>query len=186
MELIIKRSNEIVANEWSGGTTSQIYIYPEDKEYSERDFDYRISSAVVKDLKSTFTKLEGFDRHIMVLDGAMYLHHENDHEAYLNEFDKDLFSGSCNTTSEGVCTDFNLMVRKGRQGDIFAINKNRIDIERLEELEHISFYFLADVGFCGEQFHKGDFVIVKEPDLQMTFETDLKDVFVICSAVYKQ
>lgn len=186
MELIIKRSEEIVTNEWSGGTTSQIYIYPEDKEYKNRDFDYRISSAKVNDMNSTFTKLPNYDRHIMVLDGAMYLLHENDHEAYLNEFDKDFFSGDCDTTSEGLCTDFNLMVKKGLQGDIFAINKNRIDITGLQELEHLSFYFLDDVGFCDHDFHKGDFVIVKEPELQMTFETDLKNVFVICSAVYKQ
>ena len=40
---------------WSGGTTTQIAIFPSDTPYSTRDFLWRVSSAVVTDEKSIFT-----------------------------------------------------------------------------------------------------------------------------------
>ena len=45
----------------SGGTTTQIAIFPSDTPYSTRDFLWRVSSAVVTDEKSIFTPLPDYN-----------------------------------------------------------------------------------------------------------------------------
>jgi environmental stress-induced protein Ves len=43
---IISRENQIT-DSWSGGTTTQLAIYPENSSYQQRNFLYRISTATV-------------------------------------------------------------------------------------------------------------------------------------------
>lgn len=44
---------------WSGGTTTQLAIYPEDADYGKRNFTWRLSSATVEAEESVFTSLPG-------------------------------------------------------------------------------------------------------------------------------
>lgn len=118
----IIRKDQQKTSKWSGGTTTELYIYPEDSLYDHRNFKWRISSAKVEIECSTFTSLPGIDRHIMVLEGELLLEHENHHNAALKSFEQDNFSGEWTTTSFGKVTDFNLMLAQGYKGELEAIS----------------------------------------------------------------
>lgn len=96
---------------WSGGTTTELFIYPRHASYKKQDFDFRISTATVEVPSSTFTKLPGVRRILMVLQGTLELEHKGHHSTILEKFERDEFSGDWETTSGGIAEDFNLMIR---------------------------------------------------------------------------
>ncbi|MGV8980321.1 HutD family protein [Clostridium sp.] len=118
----IFKENKHKTSKWSGGTTTQLYIYPEDSLYDERNFEWRLSSAKVEVEKSIFTSLPGISRKIMVLEGELLLEHEGHHNAALKVFEQDSFSGGWTTISFGKVTDFNLMMSTGYKGELEAIS----------------------------------------------------------------
>ncbi|MEL7633916.1 MULTISPECIES: HutD family protein [Sporomusa] len=117
----IIRKMDQTTSDWSGGTTTQIAIYPKYAAYSERNFIWRLSSASVDSEKSIFTSLPEFWRLIMVLEGEMKLEHEGHHSVKLGPFEQDSFSGAWTTTSFGKVRDFNLMLAAGSVGQLTAI-----------------------------------------------------------------
>ncbi|WP_191991995.1 HutD/Ves family protein [Bacillus aerolatus] len=116
------RKNEQISNEWSGGITTQLAIYPEDADYNKRNFKWRISSAMVEVEESLFTSLPNIWRLIMVIDGEMVLEHEGHHRVLLKPYEQDSFSGGWTTRSIGKVRDFNLMLAEGCSGELKAIN----------------------------------------------------------------
>jgi len=120
---ILKEEDYIVSS-WSGGKTTEIQIRPEGAKYADRDFLWRLSSASVDLLESDFTLLPDYDRLITPLEGSMQLEHfKEDAEGgqksrtepvQLAPFEIHAFDGADSTHSKGKCTDFNLMLRKGR------------------------------------------------------------------------
>lgn len=113
---LIKRELQTTST-WAGGTTTQLAIYPENGSYTDRNFIWRLSSAVVEAEESVFTKLPGFDRALMVLEGELKLVHKGYHSIELKRFEQDnLFSGAWNTVSYGKARDFNLMLREDVSG----------------------------------------------------------------------
>lgn len=118
------------ASEWSGGITTELFIYPENSDYKKRNFLWRLSSATVNLEESTFTHLREVQRLIMVLEGKMKLEHEGHHTIDLNPFEQDSFSGDWTTKSYGKVRDFNLMMKEGCKGKIEAIDlKDSLEIE---------------------------------------------------------
>ena len=59
--------------DWSSGKTTEMYIYPKDCSYNERNFDFRISSATIEVEESEFTDLIGYRRLLTILDGELDL-----------------------------------------------------------------------------------------------------------------
>lgn len=109
MEVIPARS--LRPARWSGGTTTQLFIFPPEASYAEMNFDFRISTATIEIDESTFTSLPGVQRTLMVLEGELRLTHQGHHQAKLHPFACDRFSGDWRTQSQGQAVDFNLMVR---------------------------------------------------------------------------
>ncbi|MDR1056592.1 MAG: HutD family protein [Prevotellaceae bacterium] len=97
---------------WSGGTTTQLAIYPEDAQYDKHNFLWRISTATIETEESTFTRLPGINRIIMVLDGNMLLRHEGHDKLYMEPFRQKEFKGNWLTKSFGQATDFNVMMQE--------------------------------------------------------------------------
>ncbi|MGE1102861.1 HutD/Ves family protein [Peribacillus simplex] len=122
--LKIIRKSEQITSLWSGGKTTQLAIYPEDGDYSNRDFNWRISTADVEVDESLFTHLPGIQRIIMILDGEMLLEHKGNHRVHLQPFEQDRFDGGWATRSIGRVTDFNLMLAEGCEGDLSTIHLN--------------------------------------------------------------
>lgn len=138
---IIKASKQKVSD-WSGGTTTELFIYPEDRFYGDRDFDWRISTSKSLSRSTVFTRLPGYTRWIMLLEGRMRLDHREHHRITLNPFDQDYFDGKWMTKSYGICTDFNLMLKEGQEGKLTAI----IDGSRqnFDPYVFTSFYILEE------------------------------------------
>ncbi len=113
--LMIKRlcNEDYVTSQWSGGTTTQIAIYPENEKYVDRNFLWRLSSATIDVEESDFTELVDYNRFIATLDKGIELHQEG--EVYkLDPLALHYFDGGVATKSFGSCRDFNLMIRKDK------------------------------------------------------------------------
>ena len=98
---------------WSGGTTTQLWIWPEDADYAKRNFIWRVSTARVECEESEFTHLPGIERCLMILEGGVTLHHRDHYDKELKRYDQDNFSGDWHTVSRGCAKDFNLMTSAG-------------------------------------------------------------------------
>lgn len=109
MNITLLTNQDYQTSEWSGGSTTQLYISPVNSSYAERNFDFRISSAKVEAPESTFTALPGVNRKLMVLEGKVTVNHRDKYSKTLKPFEIDTFSGDWNTSAKGICTDFNLM-----------------------------------------------------------------------------
>lgn len=109
----ILRKEDYQTTRWSGGTTTQLAIYPEGAVYAERNFVWRISSAVVEDEYSSFTALPSVARIITPLAGSLELSHNGGAPFVLAPYETDCFWGDWNTVSRGKVTDFNLMMKSG-------------------------------------------------------------------------
>ena len=120
----ILREEDYSVSNWSGGKTTEIAIRPEGAKYADRGFLWRISSASVELPESDFTSLPDYDRLITPLEGSMQLTHSKEdaenaqsgktEPVLLEPFDIHCFDGADKTRSKGKCTDFNLMLRKGK------------------------------------------------------------------------
>ena len=101
---------------WSGGTTTEIFIWPADASYAAREFSLRISSATVDLEESDFTALPGVMRYIVPLQGGFTLIHPGEKPVSIAQLDSPYrFSGEISTHCVGRATDFNLML-KGVEG----------------------------------------------------------------------
>ena len=121
MDYTIITSDNFKPAGWSGGTTTQLFIFPQTASYQERNFQFRLSSATVEVEKSDFTSLPGFSRKLMILAGEITISHEGHYSKQLNKFDVDAFEGDWKTSSVGRCTDFNLMTTGNTTGAISAL-----------------------------------------------------------------
>ncbi|WP_312907662.1 HutD family protein [Tissierella praeacuta] len=127
MEVVKKliKENDYITTEWSGGKTTQLFIYPEDSNYDARNFKFRLSSATVELGESEFTKLEGIHRFITPLNGELKLTHNHKDYINLKPFEIYEFDGGINTTSYGIVKDFNLMLGNGVKGELESIYIDR-------------------------------------------------------------
>ncbi|WP_055667750.1 HutD family protein [Desnuesiella massiliensis] len=144
------RKEELFTGKWSGGTTTELLIYPEDAKYSHRNFKWRISSAKVEIEESIFTHLPGIERVIMVLEGELELHHEGHHSIKIKEFQKDRFSGDWITKSYGMVTDFNLMMSSGCRGELHSISLPAGQVKEIHtsNFNEKDFSNITEVFYC--------------------------------------
>lgn len=112
------KKNQLTTATWAGGTTTQLFIFPEGAEYTKFNFDFRISYATVEVPESTFTFMPGVTRHLMILKGMLNIDHTGRYQKQLNRFDIDVFDGEWPTKAKGKVTDFNLMTRGETTGQI--------------------------------------------------------------------
>jgi len=107
---------------WTGGTTTELSIYPKDASYSDKNFLFRISTATIETEESQFTKLPGVSRKIMILEGEIKIEHKDHYSKVLKKFDQDEFKGDWDTKSYGKAVDFNLMSSGNIKTEIEARN----------------------------------------------------------------
>lgn len=175
---IIKKE-QLQTSLWSGGTTTQLAIYPKDAVYSQRNFIWRLSSAQVEAEESVFTSLPGISRIIMIIEGELLLEHEGHYKKVLKRFDQDSFSGSWTTKSYGKVVDFNLMMREGCEGDLEAIHLDGEATKAVDFQNKKGFFRCVQAMYCvngevsikaaGEDkniIHKGDIILIKAKDCE--------------------
>ncbi|MBL7899782.1 MAG: HutD family protein [Crocinitomicaceae bacterium] len=153
--------------EWSGGSTTQLFIYPEKSSYKNMDFDFRISTATIEIPTSKFTSLPGVRRTLMVLEGTLELEHKGHHSTILEKFEKDSFEGDWETTSGGEAEDFNLMIRNpDLNGYVRHVQIGKKKTINLSTSKHgFIFVYKGSVGLNEtDVLTKGDSVYFDETD----------------------
>lgn len=134
--LKILSSKDYVTTKWSGGTTTQLCIYPEGAKYSERTFGWRVSTAWIEEEESNFTSLPGVQRWIMPLTGELRMKFPAG-DVVLSPFEIHQFDGGIPVISNGKLRDFNLMLNQGWRGEMEVLQATKF-----MSLEH-GFYYLS-------------------------------------------
>lgn len=144
MKIEIIKKHQQKETVWSGGKTNQIYIHPFDSTLQDRDFDFRISSAIIEVEESVFTSFNGYDRALMVLNGELEIFHEDQYSKKLKQNEVDYFSGDWKTTSNGKITDFNLIFKRGLKGELnyLTLNGDQIISKNISNLPNRVGYFV--------------------------------------------
>lgn len=154
--LFPKSNSKTIA--WANGTSTELFIFPEDGDFLTRDFLFRISTATVEAETSTFSFFEGIERTLMILEGNLVLEHVGRYTKELKTFDQDCFSGEWDTKSKGKVKDFNLMCKKGASGSVHHFSLSPKESKQLELKGTMSFvYVQSGIYNCrGEVLTPGD------------------------------
>lgn len=119
-EVTVRKQEDFKTSQWSGGSTTELYIYPEEAQYKEGNFQCRISSATVEVDKSDFTSLPGVKRYLSIFSGHLDMIHGEGEKVSLKPYEVDCFDGGTPTVSFGRVVDFNLMLKNGADGKMEA------------------------------------------------------------------
>jgi environmental stress-induced protein Ves len=163
---IISKKNQLVSK-WSGGTTTELFIFPPEASYANRDFVFRISTATVETETSTFTSLPGFKRILMILNGELEITHANHYSTKLCPFEMDTFDGNWQTTAKGKVTDFNIMFAAGIHAKLTAHTLNpdtTVVFNRTSTFQFV--YLVSGNAFLNDQtpVTASDFIILTEQE----------------------
>lgn len=151
---------------WSGGKTTQVWIYPAKSSYQERNFEIRLSSATVEVEESDFTALPGYHRKLMILEGESTIVHEHYYRKNIKILESDSFSGSWKTRSLGKCVDFNVMTSDKYLSEIEGFNLDSGDYHCLPLSEDCVFQFIyLHFGKAKLCFADGKEMILDKGDL---------------------
>ncbi|EHI68982.1 HutD family protein [Streptococcus ictaluri] len=144
IDISLIRPSDYVQSDWSGGKTTQLYLYPEKGHYKPGHFAYRLSTATVALRQTTFTLLEDYHRLLMPLDKTIILSDlSHSKEISLAPFESYAFEGSSRMVSRGTCQDVNLIYDDHYKGQLKAIWQAD-DIEESSAHIHL-IYALEDI-----------------------------------------
>ena len=183
MKLELTRKSELIPTKWPGGTTTQLAIFPRDASYTDRNFQFRLSTSEVSVEESVFTFLPGVSRVLLVLDGEIRLHHPGRYAKVLKKFDSDNFMGDWQTRSSGKGTDFNLMTTVSSHGHLegMVIKKGSSrNIELSETHDVVAIYSYKGEFTVDIADHK---VLLSAGDNLLIFTDNKTDVLRIFSKV---
>ena len=111
MKLHTVPAESFKATAWSGGTTTELFIYPEGASFALRRFDFRISAASVALEESAFTPMPGIIRYITPLSEAGFVLRLGAAPARrLAKGEVVRFDGGIPVCCEGTGRDLNLML----------------------------------------------------------------------------
>jgi len=133
----IHRFQNALTTVWSGGTTSQLFIFPLESVFAERNFDFRISTATIDVEESNFTPLPIYNRLLAVLEGNLEIIHQGKYSKKLQKFENDRFHGSWQSSSKGEVRDFNVIYN-----DNFELKFSQREISEPIFLQKQSEFFL--------------------------------------------
>ena len=188
---IIKKEH-LKTNKWSGGTTTELFKYPENSLFANRDFDVRISTATVEDEYSIFTPLPGIHRTLMVLEGEIELQHKNYHSIKLAPFQSDKFEGDWHTECFGKCVDFNLMTTKNTNGKIDFLQLDINDFFKIKNDLKNQIVFIhiykgeASIPNLKTNIHliQQDSLLLYSNELEMEFEIKKSSIIIIVKITF--
>ncbi len=174
MRIEITRKSELVTTNWSGGTTTQLAIYPSNSSYKEQNFLFRISTAKIEDQISEFTPLPGILRAIMILDGELILNHKNQYSKKIKKFECDHFKGNWKTTGDGKVIDFNLMMAENVSGTIEACTLEKNSSLSLELKNQVQGFYIFQGKIEITDYAENKFIL-NQGDFALLFNENKKD-----------
>ncbi len=158
MRVLHLKEKDYKTSAWAGGTTTELFIWPEGADYGKREFSFRVSSATVALAESDFTPLPGVQRWITPISGGFTLTHPGKAPVAMAPLAQPYrFSGAEATHCVGQATDFNLML-KGAEGEMAICRGEAAILPGFN-----CFYTLEDALFRLEGEHRmaaGDLLVV--------------------------
>lgn len=130
--IIVRTEKDYKVSKWSGGDTTELYLYPENGDYKTGNFQLRISSATVEADQSEFTSLPGVERYLMIFQGHLDMVHGEKEKVSLEPYEVDHFDGGVPTVSYGKVVDFNLMLKNGAGGRMEALCLDKGEEKRIQ------------------------------------------------------
>ncbi|BAK98423.1 hypothetical protein OBV_12250 [Oscillibacter valericigenes Sjm18-20] len=182
---------DYVTTRWGGGATTQIAIAPAGAQYADRDFLWRVSSATVELEASDFTPLSDYERFLSTLRGVVRVFHDGGAPLTLTPGNIHRFDGGAVTRSEGICTDFNLMLRKGKcDGEMRCVHLGEHGEARLSRTVGPAGAHHTFLAYCaegdGELFAAGEAVrfakgeAVQAENVEPLLRCGAASVFLLC------
>jgi environmental stress-induced protein Ves len=138
----ILTETDFLISTWSGGTTTQLFISPEGASLAERNFDWRISSALVEAAESDFTLFDGYERILIPLKGKLEMEHQTPNgiiQQNVGEFELARFNGSWPTKGKGKLTDFNVIFKPNYHPKVHVTHFLENTLFSIEETMHVLF-----------------------------------------------
>jgi len=171
MNINIYKAEDFKTTQWSGGSSTELFIHPPTANYTTGDFNFRISSATVEVEESNFTMLLEVSRQLMVLSGSITVSHKDHHQVQLNKNDVDSFDGNWETSAIGICVDFNLMLKGNTKGKISSVTKSAnesVNFQLDSNCEFIIFYAYEgklQLNFNSEKrsLNRGELLVIRHP-----------------------
>ncbi len=164
----ILKSSDYQTSIWTGGTTTQLYIFPENEMFADKTFLFRISSAKIEMEHSDFSQFTDYKRLILTLDRTIRLRHNGGIEMELNPLQIHNFDGNWVTSSEGKCRDFNLIFRPELSGNIEVIhlkkNKKYLFCRAQDEQFRLTFLYKGILNSDDILVAEEESIILKEDD----------------------
>ena len=182
MNIRIIRADECVTTRWSGGTTTQVYIFPEDGSYAERKFLFRLSMANAEVEDSVYTELPGVTRYLVSLCGECDVVHEG-RAVHLSPFGTvDCFAGDIHTEAHGAIRDFNLMLKGEASGAMSVLHESSIELTY--DYTHYALYAWDDaqISIDGADYalEKGDCLLITDCHPQKAYIPEGTGKIILC------
>lgn len=165
MPFINYHSDQHPVSQWSGGSTTQLYIFPGNASLDQRNFDLRLSTATIEVEESLFTKLIGYERKIMVLSGDLEISHANKEPILLKTFEQHNFSGDWDTKSKGKVIDFNVIYKPELLLEMFHVSLKQGETYSIDSNKTQFMYLYRGAGTIIETaIYEGDLVELLNPE----------------------
>ncbi len=161
MKVIVRKDQKVTT--WSGGTTTELFIYPEGADVALKNFDFRISTANVLVENSEFTFFPGYHRKLAILEGKLKVKHDEGDWFVVNENEQIDFEGDWKTVSEGRVVDFNVIYNMNYKVEVdFVVDIH--DRVLTGEYEVLAYYCVKGGGVINTvAFEEGSFIQVNNP-----------------------
>ena len=170
-EKIIARE-DFKTTKWAGGETTQLAIYPEDADFADRDFLWRISSATFTGTESTFSDFSGYQRYLLPIEGQLSVSHKGLYSRDLKKYEVEYFDGGWETSSTNSpdCRDYNFIVKSGNPAKLQIIGEGEKYIIKPSTMVTLfsTGNFVVDIGM-GKDYREidGFSLHVLETDTEM-------------------
>jgi len=161
----IIRKSDIQTTNWSGGTTSELFIFPTTSNYKDLNFGFRLSRATIEIEQSVFTPLPNVKRQLMLLEGELELINEGQHTKKLKPLQFDTFSGDWTTKSHGKATDLNLMMLGNTEGSYSVMKAKKKQFHSYKINQDFTVFYIAEgtLQFEDTTIEKGELVLFNGP-----------------------
>jgi environmental stress-induced protein Ves len=177
MNIKIISKNDITPSFWDGGKTYEYFISPANSNFAARDFEFRISSASIEKIPSSFTNFKGYQRYLVMLDNELKVNRNGVDEVY-SEKEIFEFDSTDSIQSFSLGNDFNLMIK--REGSPFDL-----EVKTLNNDLESSFVFIFTLEETSVKINQQEFklnlndllVVENEAEIIKSFMSD-KNVIV--------
>jgi environmental stress-induced protein Ves len=170
-------------NDWSGGTSTQLVIYPSESDLLKQNFEFRISTASIDVEESQFTQFFLHKRIICSLLNPITLIHSDIQPFCLTPLVPYSFDGGMTTKCIGKTIDFNVIFNDSWDASIKVYQiDSMIDMAYIQSYSDLTYFFQVQ----GESFinaillEESELLLFKEMPDDFNLKIVNKDSLLVC------